>query len=59
MEQIQYIYNDLRDTNEIAIVEKYGNNAKQYTAGLTSKKTSFYSFLYLKLFLMNFSLKLL
>jgi len=54
MEQIQYIYNDLRDNNEIAIVEKYGNNAKQYTAGLTSKTTSFYFFLYLKLFLMNF-----
>jgi len=47
MEQIQHIYNGLRDSNEIAIVEKYGNNAKQYTAGLTSKITSFYSFLFL------------
>lgn len=41
MEQIQHIYNDLRDSNEIAIVEKYGGDGKKYTAGLTSKTTSF------------------
>ncbi|XP_071646918.1 uncharacterized protein [Temnothorax longispinosus] len=35
MEQIQHIYNDLRDNNEIAIVERYASNAKHYTAGLT------------------------
>jgi len=37
MEQVQHIYNDLRDNDEIAIVEKYGGYAKQYTTGLTSK----------------------
>ncbi|XP_024882874.1 uncharacterized protein LOC112461737 [Temnothorax curvispinosus] len=35
MEQVQHIYNDLRDNNEIAIVEKYGSIAKHYTTGLT------------------------
>ncbi|XP_077269420.1 uncharacterized protein LOC143901206 [Temnothorax americanus] len=35
MEQVQHIYNDLRDNNEIAIVERYASNAKHYTAGLT------------------------
>jgi len=30
MDQIQHIYNDLRDNNGIAIIDKYGNNAKQY-----------------------------
>jgi len=36
MDQIQDVYNDLRDSNEIAIINRYGNNAKQYTAVLTS-----------------------
>ncbi|KAL6268528.1 hypothetical protein P5V15_001661 [Pogonomyrmex californicus] len=31
MEQIQHIYKNLRDNNEIAIVERYGSNAKHYT----------------------------
>ncbi|XP_071569979.1 uncharacterized protein [Temnothorax nylanderi] len=35
MEQVQHIYNDLRDNNEIAIVERYASNAKHYTAGLS------------------------
>jgi len=37
MEQLQHIYNNIRDNNEIAIVEKYGSKAKHYTAVLTSK----------------------
>ncbi|XP_011696366.1 PREDICTED: uncharacterized protein LOC105455026 [Wasmannia auropunctata] len=31
MEQVQYIYNNIKDNNEIAIVERYGNKAKHYT----------------------------
>ncbi|XP_071637565.1 uncharacterized protein [Temnothorax longispinosus] len=31
LEQLQHIYIDLKDENEIAIVEKYGCNAKHYT----------------------------
>jgi len=37
MEQLQHIYNNIRDNNEIAIVEKYGSEAKYYTAVLISK----------------------
>jgi len=36
MEQLQRIFNDLKDSNEIAIIERYGRNAKCYTATLTS-----------------------
>jgi len=58
MDQIQHVYNDLRDSNEIAIINKYGNNAKQYTAVLTSKeiKHLFISF-YVGNYLMKFLLK--
>ncbi|XP_070159394.1 odorant receptor 30a-like isoform X4 [Polyergus mexicanus] len=35
MEQFQRIYNNLEDINEIAIIEKYGRNARYYTATLT------------------------
>ncbi|RLU23648.1 hypothetical protein DMN91_003854 [Ooceraea biroi] len=31
LEQLQYIYNDLKDKNEIAIYDKYGNIAKRIT----------------------------
>ncbi|XP_070159384.1 odorant receptor 30a-like isoform X5 [Polyergus mexicanus] len=33
--QFQRIYNNLEDINEIAIIEKYGRNARYYTATLT------------------------
>ncbi|XP_070159592.1 uncharacterized protein [Polyergus mexicanus] len=36
MEQLQRIYDDLEDSNEIAIIEKYGRYAKCYTAILTT-----------------------
>ncbi|XP_067209658.1 odorant receptor 22c-like [Linepithema humile] len=35
MEQLQHMYDNLKDNKEIAIVEKYGNNAKRYTIILT------------------------
>ncbi|XP_067209603.1 odorant receptor 22c-like isoform X1 [Linepithema humile] len=35
MEQTQCIYNDIKDDNEIAIIEKYGSHAKRCTAMLT------------------------
>lgn len=41
MEQFQHIYENLKDYREIAIVEKYGQNAKRFTAALTSKILSF------------------
>lgn len=41
MKQLQFIYDDLKDNNEIAIIEGYGNNAKRYTTMLTSKKNIF------------------
>ncbi|XP_070160523.1 odorant receptor 4-like isoform X3 [Polyergus mexicanus] len=31
-EQLQHICNELKDENEIAIIKKYGNNAKRYAA---------------------------
>ncbi|KAL6445390.1 hypothetical protein ACFW04_002293 [Cataglyphis niger] len=34
IEELQRIYNDLEDGNEIAIIEKYGRNAKYYAAAL-------------------------
>ncbi|XP_011879080.1 PREDICTED: odorant receptor 22c-like [Vollenhovia emeryi] len=34
MEQVQCMYKDLTDTNEIAIVERYGSNAKYYVTRL-------------------------
>jgi len=37
MEQVQHIYNNIRDNNEIAIIESYGNKAKCYTTFLTGK----------------------
>jgi len=37
MEQIQHIYNNIRDDNEIAIVERYGYKAKCYTIFLIGK----------------------
>ncbi|KAH0948755.1 Or9e92 [Eciton burchellii] len=33
--QLQYIYNELKDENEIAIIKRYGYNAKYYTIALT------------------------
>lgn len=39
MEQLQHIYNDIKDNNEIAIICKYGDIAKLYTTALTSKTT--------------------
>jgi len=35
--QLQYIYNELKDENEYAIIEKYGYNAKYLTIILLCK----------------------
>jgi len=37
MEQFQHIYENLKDHHEIAIVEKYGGNAKRFTAVIASE----------------------
>lgn len=34
---LQRIYNQLKDKNEVAILEEYNCNAKRYTTALTSK----------------------
>jgi len=41
MEQLQHMCDNLKDSNEIAIMDKYGNNAKRYTIILTSKTLCF------------------
>lgn len=37
MEQIQYIYNELKNDNETAIIENYGYKAKRYNIVFTCK----------------------
>lgn len=37
LEQIQYIYNELKNENEIAIIENYGYEGKRYTIVFTRK----------------------
>ncbi|XP_011879081.1 PREDICTED: uncharacterized protein LOC105568220 [Vollenhovia emeryi] len=49
-EQVQCMYNDLRDTKEIAIAERYGSNAKYYATSISSK-TSLASFFFSGAFL--------
>jgi len=41
--QLQYICNELKDENEIAIIRRYGYNAKYYTIALTGKTISIYT----------------
>jgi len=45
LEQLQHIYNEIKDENEIAIIEKYGSNAKRYTVRII-RKIKFIDFLY-------------
>ncbi|XP_070522371.1 odorant receptor 30a-like [Cardiocondyla obscurior] len=40
MKELHHIYNNLRDNDEIAIVERYGSNGIYYTTGLTIFITS-------------------
>lgn len=35
--QFQHIYDEIKDKNEIAIIEKYGDNAKRFSIALTSE----------------------
>ncbi|XP_025270099.1 uncharacterized protein LOC109610624, partial [Camponotus floridanus] len=41
LEQLQMIYNQLTDKNEICIIRKYGKYGKRYTVGLICKITVF------------------
>jgi len=41
LEQLQNMYNNLTDKNEITIIKKYGSYAKRYTAGLICKTITF------------------
>ncbi|XP_072757162.1 uncharacterized protein [Anoplolepis gracilipes] len=36
IQQLQHIYNNLKDSNEIDIIERYGRNAKYYTVLITT-----------------------
>jgi len=38
LDQLQHIYDELKDKNEIAIYDKYGFLAKRITINMTSKK---------------------
>lgn len=40
MEQLQRIYDDIKDNNEFMIIEKYESNAKHYTVAFISEKMS-------------------
>lgn len=46
LEQLQNMYNELTDKNEITIMKKYGNYAKCYTAGVIRKKIAFYNIIF-------------
>jgi hypothetical protein len=48
MKQLHYACTELKDKNEIAIIHKYGCNAKQYTMIITSEQSymMFYSVIY-------------
>jgi len=35
--ELRYIFNELKDKNEIVIIYKYSSNAKRYTITLTGK----------------------
>lgn len=38
-DRIQHTYAELKDENEIAIIEKYGIRTKRFTTAVTSKET--------------------
>lgn len=40
---MQHTYDELKDEDEIAIIEKYGNRTKRYTIGFTGKGDPFTS----------------
>jgi len=42
LEWLQYIYNDLKDKNEITIYDKYGNIAKRTTIIFIGKKNDIF-----------------
>ncbi|XP_039308937.1 uncharacterized protein LOC120358523 [Solenopsis invicta] len=42
LEQLQHLYNELTDENEINIIKQYAIYAKRYTIGLTCKTIVFY-----------------
>jgi len=44
--RLQHVCNDLKERNEVKIIEKYGYNAKRYTIILTSKIIFFNIYLY-------------
>jgi len=37
LEQLLHVYNELKDENEIAIINEYGCNAKRFTTAVTGK----------------------
>jgi len=49
MEQLQRIYDDLKDNNEIAIIDRYGDNAKHYTTIFTSRTIFLFLFRFILL----------
>lgn len=39
--ELQSVYNELKDKNEIAIIERYVTNAKRFTISITGKSILF------------------
>jgi len=57
IEQLQNIYNSLRDKNEIAIYDKHGKIAKRVTVMFISK-TNLYRFLLMRCVSFNIIIKI-
>ena len=54
MEQLQHVYENLKDYHEIAIIEKYGESAKRFT-GATASET-YYLLIYVTRFIFQVEL---
>jgi len=52
--QLQHMYDELEDEKEIAIIKKYGYNAKYYTTLLTGKTRMF-----MRLYFLIYTIKML
>jgi len=57
MEQLHYACKKLTDKNEIAMIQKYGWDAKRYTTALTGKQ-AYKNFKYPQSYLIELSLRI-
>jgi len=45
LEQLQHVCNEIKNKNEIAIIEKYGHIGKHQTRIITSKSNNIYAYI--------------